>query len=202
VYVAAQILGATPAFAHESHGSTDRAEDDVLPDPATLGGPFTLTDHTGRPVTDRTFRGGWMFIYFGYTGCREGCPTALVSMTQALEELGPDADRIQPLFIDFSMEEPDLPGLAQFVSNFHPRLIGLAGTRAQTFAAVRQFKVRRDFQFGNYSPKETGSRIDHTTFLYLVDPNGVTRAYFHHAMPADEMAKAIRGYLDGRGGHG
>jgi cytochrome oxidase Cu insertion factor (SCO1/SenC/PrrC family) len=167
----------------------------VAPDPHSLGGHFELTDHNGRPVEDATFRGRWMLIYFGYAGCREACPVALLTMTQALDAMGRDADQIQPLFIDFSMEGPDLKGLAQFVSNFHPRILGLAGTRAQTFAAVRQFKVRREFMHGNLSQKETGARIDHTTYFYLVDPDGLTQAYFYHDQPVEAIVADIRQHV-------
>jgi protein SCO1/2 len=152
-------------------------------------------DHTGRMVTNASYPGKWLLINFGFTGCRESCPTGLVNMAAALDRLGIDADRIQPLFIDFSMEEPDLKGLAQFVENFHPRLVGLTGTRAQTFAAVRQFKVRREYAMTNYSSKETGPRINHTTYFYLVDPQGVTRAYFYHDLAPEEMAGTMRRHL-------
>ena len=81
--------------------------------------------------------------------------------------------------------------------NFHPRLIGLTGTRAQVFAAVRQFKVRREFMHGNYSQKETGLRIDHTTYFYLVDPQGVTQAYFYHDQPLEDIIADIRHHLPG-----
>ncbi|WP_165937902.1 SCO family protein [Methylobacterium segetis] len=167
------------------------------PDPHALGGHFELVDHTGRPVQDTTFRGRWMLIYFGYTGCREACPVALVTMQKALDALGAEADRIQPLFVDFSLEKPDFKGLAQFVSNFHPRLLGLTGTRAQTFAAARQFRVRREFMHGNDSLKETGPRIDHTTYFYLVDPGGLTRSYFYHDQPVERIIEAIRLHLPG-----
>jgi cytochrome oxidase Cu insertion factor (SCO1/SenC/PrrC family) len=192
-----------PALAHDGHRGVVLQEMQTSkhvyrkdpPPPHTLGGPFELMDHTGRTVTNASYPGKWLLINFGFTGCRESCPTGLVNMAAALDRLGIDADRIQPLFIDFSMEEPDLKGLAQFVENFHPRLVGLTGTRAQTFAAVRQFKVRREYAMTNYSSKETGPRINHTTYFYLVDPQGVTRAYFYHDLAPEEMAGTMRRHL-------
>jgi cytochrome oxidase Cu insertion factor (SCO1/SenC/PrrC family) len=145
-------------------------------------------DHNGQAVTNASYPGKWLLVFFGFTGCRESCPTGLENMTAALEALGADAEQVQPLFIDVSMEEPDIAGLKQFVSNFNPRLVGLTGTRAQTFAAVRDFKVRREYAMTNYSSRETGLRINHTTYFYLVDPQGVTRAYFYHNLPPERMA--------------
>ncbi|GEO17693.1 hypothetical protein MAE02_53890 [Microvirga aerophila] len=112
-----------------------------------------------------------------------------------MDALGPDTDEVQPLFVDVSMEKPDIAGLAQFVSNFHPKLVGLTGTRAQTFAVVRDFKVRREYAMTNYSTKETGPRLNHTSYFYLVDPEGVTRAYFYHNLSPERMALTMRLHL-------
>lgn len=165
------------------------------PDPTTLGGAWDLVDHTGAAVTDETYRGRWMLVFFGFSGCREACPGALSTMQQALDSMGVDADRIQPLFVDFSMEEPDYLGLKQFVSNFHPRLVGLTGDRKQTFTVVRKFKVRRDYAASNFSARETGPRINHTTYLYVIDPEGKTRGYFSDRLPAEEYVKELRYHM-------
>ena len=66
---------------------------------ASIGGPFTLTDQNGRTVTDQTFRGKLMLVYFGYTYCPDVCPTELQAITVALNQLGADAAAVQPLFV-------------------------------------------------------------------------------------------------------
>lgn len=166
------------------------------PPPASLGGqPFALTDHTGRAVTDATFKGQWRLMFFGFAGCREACPTGLDRMTLALQELGATGDRIQPMFIDLDFAGPDLKGLAQFVGNFHPRLLGLTGDRGQMYTILRDFKVRRQMKHAAQGKKETGPRIDHSTYFFLVDPDGKTRTYFYHNLTPAEMAAHIRRYL-------
>ncbi len=195
-------LGVTDAVAHGSRHPVVKEErryirtHSIEPhSPETYGGPFELTDHTGRTVTDKTLHGKWALMFFGYTGCREACPLGLEHITRSLELLGPDAEKIQPLFVDVGMEPPDRKGLAQFVSNFHPSLIGLAGTRAQTFEIVRLYKIRREYMATNYSKKEFGPRIDHTTYIFLIDPSGRTRGYYHHALAPEQMAAFIRKHL-------
>lgn len=165
------------------------------PRPQTIGRPFELMDHNGKTVTNASYPGKWLVLFFGFAGCREACPTGLDNLSAAMDALGSDADQIQPLFVDVSMEKPDIAGLAQFVSNFHPKLVGLTGTRAQTFAVVRDFKVRRSYAMMNYSSKETGPRLNHTTYFFLVDPEGVTRAYFYHNIAPEEMAETISSHL-------
>ncbi len=203
LFSSVQCIAASASFAHEGHrgvllGETESSKQvyqKEAPAPHTLGRPFELIDHNGRTVTNASYSGKWLLVFFGFTGCRESCPTGLVNMAAAMDALGPDTDEVQPLFVDVSMEKPDIAGLAQFVSNFHPKLVGLTGTRAQTFAVVRDFKVRREYAMTNYSAKETGPRLNHTSYFYLVDPEGVTRAYFYHNLSPERMALTMRLHL-------
>lgn len=162
------------------------------PPPETLGGPFELIDHKGQKVTDATWRGKWMLMFFGFAGCREACPTGLESMAQALEDLGPAADNVQPLFVDIDFAGPDLRGLTQYIGNFHPRLVGLTGNRRQMYAMLRNFQVRREIKHQAQGKRETGPRIDHTAYFYLIDPTGKTRTYFQHSLPPAQMAAIIK----------
>src|SRR6266705_7206519 len=63
---------------------------------AAIGGPFTLVAEDGKTVTDQTYRGKWLLIFFGYTYCPDACPTALNNISVALQKLGTEADRIEP----------------------------------------------------------------------------------------------------------
>lgn len=191
------------ALAHQPRGlvlqesfDTEPAEKGyVPPDPASLGGPFKMVDHTGRVVTQDMLRGKISLMFFGFVGCREACPTALDKLPALMEQLGADAARVQPIFVDVSMDKTDVRALAQFVSNFHPSLIGLTGSRAERFDIVRVYKVRREYKHNAYSRRETGPRLDHSTYFYIVDPEGRTKSYFYHTLTPAEMAAAIREWM-------
>lgn len=180
---------------HQSETARRTADDYQPPEPASLGGAFELTDHTGRAVTNETFKSRWMVLFFGFAGCREACPVGLDRLGQALEELGPDAEKIQPLFVDLDFGPPDREALAQFVGNFDKRILGLNGTRAQIYNILRDYKVRRELKHHAVGRKETGPRVDHSTYFYVVDPNGKTRSYFYHTLSATEMATHLRSYI-------
>src|SRR4029077_7237917 len=96
-----------------------------------VGGPFTLRDGNGRTVTERDFRGKYMLVYFGYTFCPDVCPTTLNEMSEALDRLGPKADRVQPIFITVDPKRDTPAVVKQYVTAFTPRLIGLTGTPEQ-----------------------------------------------------------------------
>ncbi len=71
---------------------------------ALIGGPFTLVDGEGTTRTDEDFRGKLMLIYFGFTYCPDVCPTELQAMGQALDQLGPKGDAVQPILISIDPE--------------------------------------------------------------------------------------------------
>jgi cytochrome oxidase Cu insertion factor (SCO1/SenC/PrrC family) len=108
---------------------------------ALIGGPFSLTDQTGRPVTDADYRGRYMLIYFGFTFCPDVCPTELQVMATALDQLGRQADEVQPIFITIDPERDTPSQLAGYVSQFHPRMAGLTGTPEQIASVARAYRV-------------------------------------------------------------
>ena len=180
---------------HEGSSAAPADPSYVPPAPETLGGPFELVDHNGRKVTDATFRGQWVVLFFGFAGCREACPIGLESITQAMQHLGDASARVQPLFVDLDFAGPDLTGLAQFVGHFHRKLLGLTGNRRQMYSMLRNYQVRREIKHAAQGAKETGPRIDHTAYIYVVDPVGKTRSYFHHSLSPAEMAAHIKRYF-------
>jgi protein SCO1/2 len=114
------------------------------PSPAArpaVGGPFALVDSEGRAVTDADFRGRFMLVYFGFTYCPDVCPTSLTYIAQALDRLGPDADKVVPVFITVDPERDTPEQLKEYVRHFHPKLVGLTGTPEQIAAAAKAYRV-------------------------------------------------------------
>ena len=95
------LCGATGAAGQAPADQISAAQmmDDLMYGRGTVGGPFTLTDQTGRPRSDSEFRGKLMIVYFGYTYCPDVCPTDLMAITQALDALGPAAEGVQPCLL-------------------------------------------------------------------------------------------------------
>jgi cytochrome oxidase Cu insertion factor (SCO1/SenC/PrrC family) len=156
---------------------------------APVGGSFELTDQSGRRRTDADFRGSLVVLYFGYTYCPDVCPTELQSISLALDKLGAAAEAVQPLFITVDPERDTPARLAEFVSSFHPRLIGLTGSLAEirkTAIAYRTFF----FKNGLSAPGEYS--VDHTGFIYLVGKEGHYLGFLPPGATPDAIAEAIR----------
>lgn len=170
-----------------------------LPFEALFGGPFTLTDHTGRERSDSDFRGRFMLVSFGYTHCPDICPTTLQLMTDALELLGDDAGQVQPLFITVDPGRDTAEHLAAYMAHFHPSLLGLTGSEAQVRAAARGYKVHRRKVVLADAAGADDYLVDHGSNLYLMGPDGGFVTLFHfRRTDAAAMAATMRKYISGR----
>ncbi|MCK1362622.1 SCO family protein [Bradyrhizobium sp. 199] len=155
-----------------------------------VGGPFELIDQTGKVRSDRDFRGRLMLVYFGFTYCPDLCPTDLMAIGQALEQLGPDADAVQPVFITLDPERDTAEHLAEYVPLFHPRLLGLTGSPDAIGAASDAYKV----YFAKIAIGKDGVdyTIDHTSFIYLMDADGKYLGFFPPGTSAERIVEIIR----------
>lgn len=155
----------------------------------TVGGAFELIDHTGQRRIDKDFRGKFMMVYFGYRYCPDICPTALSTMTEALELLGAKANHIQPLFITVDPERDQREELAEYMQNFHPSFLGLTGSKEQIENARKAYRV-----FAVRAEEDRGSSdylIDHSSIIYVMDRQGKLIAHFNHSTPPDQIAAAL-----------
>ena len=166
-----------------------------LPQGIALGGAFSLQDHNGQRVTEGAFAGRLGLIYFGFTYCPDVCPTELGLMASALDLLGPDASRVLPVLITIDPARDTAAALADYVSRFHPALIGLTGTEEEIATSARAFRVYyRKIQ----PPGASDYLMDHSSFIYLVGPDGKVRQLFRPNTPPETIAAALRGQIRAR----
>ncbi|NQV83585.1 MAG: SCO family protein [Rhodospirillales bacterium] len=164
------------------------------PPPVVIGGPFRLVDHNAKPVTDADFRNRYMLIFFGYTYCPDVCPTAMLTVGGALDILGKEASKVQPLFISVDPERDTPDVLNSFLKNFHPSIIGLTGSPEQVTAATKAYRVY-SAKVKEDSDAEGEYLMNHTAGLYLMDPDGKFITMFSHNTTPEALAAKIRKYL-------
>ncbi len=159
-----------------------------------LGGPFQLVDDRGAEVTDATYRGRYMLVYFGFTYCPDVCPTELATMARAIDLLGDQGGQVQPLFITVDPERDSVSAMHDYVQLFHPRLVGLTGTPEQIARAARAYRV---YYARAESPQLSAYTMDHSSFVYLMGPDGRSLAVFPAQTSAEDMAQAIGAQMQG-----
>ncbi len=155
----------------------------------TIGGPFTLVSTNGENVTDQSFRGKWLLIFFGYTFCPDLCPTALTNVSAALENFGADASRLQPLFITVDPQRDTRDVIASYLKSFDARILGLTGTQAQIDSVIKEYRV-----YVALDKTETSGDsylVSHSAYIYLMDPQGK----FVNVIEGKEDGDAIAAWL-------
>ncbi len=138
---------------------------------------FALTDHTGKPRTLPDFRGKVVVVFFGYAHCPDVCPTTLVELKQVMQALGPDADKVQVVFITLDPERDTPQVLAQYVPAFDPRFLGMYADTPTTVKTAKDFKVFFEKRGGTTPGSYT---IDHTAASFAFDTQGRLRLYVKH----------------------
>lgn len=155
---------------------------------------FALTDHNGKPRTLADFKGKAVVMFFGYTQCPDVCPTTMAEMTAVMQALGPQADKVQVLFVTVDPERDTANMLAHYVPAFDPRFLGLVGDAAATAKVAKEFKVF----YQKVPGKEPGSySMDHTAGSYVFDPQGRIRLFIRHAQGPDPIVHDLKLLLDG-----
>lgn len=158
---------------------------------AAVGGPFTLTDQDGRTVTDKDFKGRPLLVFFGYTHCPDICPTTLFDMSEVLNKLGPDASKVNAVFVSVDPARDTPAKLKDYLSSFNPHLRGLTGTPEQIAAIAKGYRV-----YFKKVPQENGEYVmDHTAIVYLMDKDGNFVAPFNVSRKPEDAAADLRKYL-------
>lgn len=157
---------------------------------ATFRPTFNLTDHRGNAVTEQSYRGKWLLVFFGFTNCPDICPTTLAELARVMERLGPDAGSVKPLFVSIDPERDRVETMAEYVSAFHPAIVGLTGTEAQIAEAARSFKAYFEKQPQEVAPN--GYTMGHTSAVYLISPDGAFVRTYSYGTPSEEITEDLQ----------
>jgi protein SCO1 len=156
---------------------------------ATIGGPFKLVSTNGETISDQSYRGKWLLIFFGYTFCPDVCPTSLNDMSVALEKLGTEANDIQPLFITVDPQRDTPEVMREYLKSFDSRIVGLTGTQEQIDDVMKEYRVYAEAQ------KTAGDEnylVSHSAYLYLMDPRGTFVNVIQGTASGEEIAAWVR----------
>ncbi|MBT3064134.1 MAG: SCO family protein [Candidatus Thiodiazotropha sp.] len=172
--------------------SDDAARHERAPEPGDEqpGGDFTLQSSRGEFAL-KQFRGRVVLLYFGYTKCPDVCPTSLAVLAQALGELSDDdLKMVQGVFVSVDPDRDSFQVLDDYVSYFHPNLIGVTGTAAELAEVAALYGV----EYGKVDLADSafGYAVDHTSTTYLITPEGDLRFMFPHQTPSFVILEAIR----------
>lgn len=160
----------------------------------SYGNDFALKDHTGQVRKLADFKGKAVVVFFGFAHCPDVCPTTLAELATVMQELGPQADKVQVLFITVDPERDTQQVLAKYVPAFHPRFLGLGGSTAETEQVAKEFKA-----FYQKVPGKTAGSytVDHTAGSYIFDSQGRIRLFVRHGQGTAPIVHDLKLLLAG-----
>ncbi len=179
------LAGCQPAQQPQSFQATDITG-------AAFARDFKLTDHNGQVRALADFRGKVVAVFFGYIHCPDVCPTTLSDFALALQQLGPQADRVQVIFVtvDPQRDTPEL--LKQFVPAFNPDFLGMLADEATLKQLAKEYKV----VYQKTSIKGANDYlVDHSAGTYVYDPQGNLRLLMPYGSSPDAIAQDLKTLL-------
>jgi protein SCO1/2 len=189
---AALLLACAALQAEERRAEAARLMQELMSGKHPIGAPFTLSDPAGRRVSLADFRGRLVLLYFGFASCPDVCPTDLALIGAALEQLGPAAREVQPVFVTLDPARDTPAVLREYAAAFHPRFIALTGSEDEVRRVATDFKV---FFEKVALPATQTYAIDHTAYTFLLDRKGEFVILFPPGTPADRMEYMLREQL-------
>jgi len=166
------------------------------PLPISVGGPFSLIDHNGTPVTEETFSGQYLLVFFGYTNCQIMCSTSLARISAALELVGEEhpgiLEQLSTLIVTVDPQHDTPEVLKKSLAEIHPALIGLTGTSEDLNNMYQNYKQLPAELKATVNGK---SVVSHTSFFHLMSPEGELKTLFPPILNVESMANILKKYI-------
>lgn len=146
---------------------------------SSQGGEFQLSEHRGK----------FVMIFFGYTFCPDVCPTTLFEMKQVKQGLKENADWLEFVFITVDPERDTADQLGRYLSSFDDNFYGLSGTEEKLSKVWEDYGVYREIQ---ETDSAIGYLVDHTSRLYLINPEGELMMTYLYDMSVDDIVADLQ----------
>ncbi|HQT65657.1 MAG TPA: SCO family protein [Acidocella sp.] len=182
-----------PLAGSESGGQMATTTNSGIPPGAPIGGPFQLTNQLGQQVSEATYHGKYMLVFFGYSHCPDECPLTLQKMAVVMNSLGPLAKRIAPIFVTVDPTHDTSPVLQKYLLKFGTSLIGLTGSNAQIAGVAHEYAVA----FNTNDLEASGaSLISHSTYIYLMGPDGKFLNLFPFTITVAQLTSLLKAQIN------
>ncbi|KDQ65140.1 hypothetical protein JAAARDRAFT_53042 [Jaapia argillacea MUCL 33604] len=153
-----------------------------------VGGPFSLTTHDNKPFTEKDLLGKWSLVYFGFTNCPDICPAELDKMTEVVSAIeSKHGSVVLPVFISVDPARDPPSQISTYLTDFHPRFIGLTGSYPAIKAVCRAYRVY--FSTPPEAKPTDDYLVDHSIFVYLMNPEGEFVEAFGQVSTAEEVVE-------------
>ena len=157
-------------------------------DPRMEAFEFSLIDWEGKEFSINDNRGEVIVLFFGYTNCPDVCPTTLVDFKNMIAQLDDGNDEVKFVMISVDPERDTPERIYNYVSSFHPDILGLSGTLNELKPIWENYFIGRVI---SDSEQGDGYLVEHTARIFVVDKTGALRETFPLGMAIELMISDI-----------
>jgi protein SCO1/2 len=161
---------------------------------ADYANAFDLLDHNGQRRTLTDFKGKVVVVFFGFTQCPDVCPTSMTELAKVKQQLGPDGDKLQGIFITVDPERDTAELLKAYMANFDPSFLALVPTMTELPELAKTFKIYYKKVEGKTASSYT---MDHSAGSYVYDGSGRVRLYHRYGSPTEGLVSDVKALLKG-----
>ena len=170
---------------------------------------FDLVDHNNKAFNKDSLKGHWSLLFFGYTHCPDVCPTGLMDMAQLkmiLSEKGITPPEVVFVTFDARRDTPEV--LKSYITYFDKDFVGVTGDQNSINRIIKPFGayyenvisidgVSAILKSGQEIPENINNYlINHTAWIYLINPDGEIFAGFPTPHKVKNMADDIELIVD------
>ena len=152
---------------------------------------FSLMSDNGQPVTDQTYQGYLVMLFFGFTSCKAECPATLFRLTKIVQRLENKTHRIRILFVTLDPGRDNLQVLHRYVTAFDTEhTVGLTGNESDIEDLAKRYRAA-------FRPRESASdELSHSAAVYVFDPQGHARFLITPEDTIEAVTKDLQGMLE------
>lgn len=167
-----------------------------------VGGAFSLVDHTGAAVTEKSWPGKYKIVFFGFTNCPDTCPTTLQKLSLVMENIDAKGEKLVPLLITVDPARDTKDVMTAYIAKFSAHIVGLTGTQEQIEHAIAAYKVfaarvpdAHEYTMEGEHHASNDYMVDHSSYVYLMSPDGILLETFSASDSAETMIAGIKTHI-------
>ncbi len=160
----------------------------------SIGGAYTAVNQNGEAVSEKTYFGKHVLIFFGYTFCPDVCPTTLTTFSTVMDLLGKDAEKVQSIFVTVDPARDTPENLKSYLTHFHKSFVGLTGNSQQIEQIKKVFRIYAT-KSGQDEKDPEDYAMDHSSVSYLMGPDGKFLTFFSYGIEAEAIATKLKEFL-------
>ena len=152
-----------------------------------IGGPFTMVDQDGRAITQQDLERTAVALFAGFTHCPDVCPTTLLRLSNLMEQLGGDAEKIRVVLVSVDPERDTPQVLKSYLAAFEGDFTGMTGTPEQLKAFAKAYRLF-------YEKSGTGNdyTLNHTAGVFLFKKGGAFQGTLDQHEPDDVALRKLK----------